>query len=147
MGLDFGRWQIRNFRADDTEDLARYANIPTCSATCATLSRIRTPCETPRSKPATEAIVSGNGFRYSDRNLRLWLEREEIPHIMDIKSSERLWTLTDRRLLQVRADRLASGVAESGWVRCSAGNGAKGPRVYDWVAVDTRPQRGLLRPR
>ena len=112
MGLDFGRWQIRNFRADDTEDLARYANIPTCSATCATLSRIRTPCETPRSKSATEAIVSGNGFRYSDRNLRFWLEREEIPHIMDIKSSERLWTLTDRRLLQVRADRLASGVAD-----------------------------------
>ena len=28
MGTDFGRWQIRNFRADDTEDLARYANNP-----------------------------------------------------------------------------------------------------------------------
>ena len=28
MDLDFGRWQIRNIRADDIEDLARYANNP-----------------------------------------------------------------------------------------------------------------------
>ena len=38
-----------------------------------------------------------------------------------------------------RADRLVSGVEESAWVRCSAGNGAKGPRVYDWTAVEIRP--------
>ena len=41
----------------------------------------------------------------------------------------------------VRTDRLASGLAESAWVRRSAGNGAKGPRVYDWVAVEIRPLR------
>ncbi len=41
----------------------------------------------------------------------------------------------------VRADRLASQVEETGWVRCSAGNGAKGPRLYDWAAVDIRPLR------
>ena len=39
----------------------------------------------------------------------------------------------------MRADRLAPGVAESGWVRLSAGNGAKGPRVYDWTRVAIRP--------
>ena len=77
----------------------------------------------------------------SDRKLRLWLEREEIPHVMAVKSNEKLWALTDRGPLQVRADRLASGVGESGWVRCSAGNGSKGPRVYDWAAVEIRPLR------
>lgn len=41
----------------------------------------------------------------------------------------------------MRADKLASGVAESGWVRRSAGNGAKGPRIYDWAAVEIRPLR------
>ena len=41
----------------------------------------------------------------------------------------------------MRADRLVSGVEESAWVRCSAGNGAKGPRVYDWTAVEIRPLR------
>ena len=49
--------------------------------------------------------------------------------------------MTDRGPLQVRADKLASGVAESGWVRRSAGNGAKGPRIYDWAAVEIRPLR------
>ena len=41
----------------------------------------------------------------------------------------------------MRADRLASGVEESGWVRLSAGDGAKGPRVYDGALVDIRPLR------
>ena len=39
----------------------------------------------------------------------------------------------------MRADRLASGVEECAWMRRSAGDGAKGPRVYDWAAVDIRP--------
>ncbi len=87
------------------------------------------------------AWFTGDEVYGSDRRLRLWLERQEIPHVMAVKSNEKLWALTDRGPLQVRADRLASGVAESAWVRCSAGNGAKGPRVYDWAAVDIRPLR------
>ena len=87
------------------------------------------------------AWFTGDEVYGSDRNLRLWLEREEIAHVMAIKSNEKLWALTDRGPLQVRADRLAAGVEESAWVRCSAGNGAKGPRVYDWAAVDIRPLR------
>ena len=87
------------------------------------------------------AWFTGDEVYGSDRNLRLWLEREEIAHVMAIKSNEKLWALTDRGPLQVRADRLAAGVEESSWVRCSAGNGAKGPRVYDWAAVDIRPLR------
>lgn len=84
---------------------------------------------------------TGDEVYGSDRNLRLWLEREEIPHVMAVKSNEKLWAWTDKGPLQVRADKLASGVAEFGWVRCSAGNGAKGPRVYDWAAVEIRPLR------
>ena len=87
------------------------------------------------------AWFTGDEVYGSDRNLRLWLEREEIAHVMAIKRNGKLWALTDRGPLQVRADRLAAGVEESAWVRCSAGNGAKGPRVYDWAAVDIRPLR------
>ena len=95
------------------------------------------------------AVESGVPFSWftgdevygSGRDLRLWLEREGIPHVMAIKSNEKLWAWTDKGPLQVRADRLVSGVEESGWVRCSAGNGAKGPRVYDWTAVKIRPLR------
>ena len=85
--------------------------------------------------------VAGDEVYGNDRNLRLWLEREGVPHVLAIKRSEKLWALTDRGPRQVRADRLASGVEECAWVRCSAGDGAKGPRVYDWAAVDIRPLR------
>ena len=87
------------------------------------------------------AWFTGDEVYGSDRNLRLWLEREEIPHVMAIKSNEKLWALTDKGPLQVRADRLAAQVDGADWVRCSAGDGAKGPRVYDWAAVDIRPLR------
>ena len=59
--------------------------------------------------------------------------------MLAIKRNERLWALTDKGPRQVRADRLASHVDELDWVRCSSGDGAKGPRVYDLAAVDIRP--------
>ena len=75
------------------------------------------------------AWFTGDEVYGSARKLRLWLEGEGIPHVLAIKSNERLWALTEQGPLPVRADKLASGVAESAWVRLSAGNGAKGPRV------------------
>ena len=47
--------------------------------------------------------------------------------MLAIKRSEKLWALTERGPLQVRADRLAAQVYEADRVRCSAGDGAKGP--------------------
>ena len=78
------------------------------------------------------------GFYGNDRRLRLWLERGDVPHVLAV-SNEKLWAETDRGWRQVRADRLAPGVEEPGWVRRSAGDGAKGPRVYDWAWVEIRP--------
>ena len=85
--------------------------------------------------------VAGDEVYGNDRNLRLWLERQGVPHVLAIKRSEKLWALTDKGPRQVMADRLAPGVEESGWVRCSAGDGAKGSRFYDWALVDIRPLR------
>ena len=87
------------------------------------------------------AWFTGDEVYGSDRKLQLWLERQEVPHVLALKSNEKLWALTDKGPRQARADRLASGVVESAWVRWSAGNGAKGPRVYNWAAVDIRPLR------
>ena len=70
--------------------------------------------------------VAGDEVYGSDRNLRLWLEREDVSHVLAVKRSEKLWALTEKGPRQVRADRLASQVDETGWVRCSAGDGGKG---------------------
>ena len=83
--------------------------------------------------------VAGDEVYGNDRKLRRWLERAGIPHVLAIRSNEKLWVWTDQGLCQVRADRLTSQVDELGWTRCSAGAGAKGPRVYDWAVVAIRP--------
>ena len=86
------------------------------------------------------ARFSGFPLGYgSDRNLRLWLEEAGIPHVLAIKSNEKLWVLTDKGPRQVRSDQLVTGMEESLWMRLSAGKGAKGPRVYDWTRVVIRP--------
>ena len=87
----------------------------------------------------TFSWVTGDEVYGNSRNLRLWLEGAGIPHVLAIKCNEKLWSLTDKGPRQVRADQLTSGVEESGWIRLSAGNGAKGPRVYDWARVVIRP--------
>ena len=84
---------------------------------------------------------SGDEVYGNDRRLRAWLEGKGIAHVLAIKSNEKLWAGTDQGPRQVRADRLAPGVEESVWVRLSAGNGTKGPRVYDWALVEIRPLR------
>ena len=84
---------------------------------------------------------TGDEVYGSDRKLRLWLERQGLPHVLAIKTKERLWACTEKGPLQVRADRLASQVEESEWIRRSAGDGTKGPRIYDWTAVEIRPLR------
>ena len=85
--------------------------------------------------------VTGDAVYGNDRNLRLWLEQRDLPYVLAIKSNEKLWALTDKGPRQVRADRLASQIDGLGWVRLSAGDGAKGPRVYDWALVEVRPTR------
>ena len=85
--------------------------------------------------------VTGDEVYGNSRNLRLWLEGAGIPHVLAIKSNEKLWVLTDKGPRQVRADQLATGVENSDWMRLSAGNGTKGPQVYDWARVMIRPLR------
>ena len=93
----------------------------------------------------TGSWVTGDAVYGAARNLRLWrlwrlwLEQRGISHVLAVKSNEKLWARTDKGPRQVRADQLVSGVAESDWSRCSAGKGAKGPRVYDWTRVVIRP--------
>ena len=57
------------------------------------------------------AWFTGDEVYASDRNLRLWLERQDVPHTLGIKRNEKLWALTEKGPRQVRADRLASQVA------------------------------------
>ncbi len=79
--------------------------------------------------------VTGDSIYGGDRNLRMFLEASGRPFVSAVKKSEPLWAYTDRGPAQVRADGLAEGVADEDWRRLSAGDGAKGPRFYDWALL------------
>jgi SRSO17 transposase len=74
--------------------------------------------------------------------LRTWLEEQDIPYVMatrcDDEIASGLFTTT-------RIDGLISKVRAGAWTRMSCGDGAHGPRVYDWVSVPIRREFGTDR--
>jgi SRSO17 transposase len=72
--------------------------------------------------------VTGDRVYGDDRRLRMWLEAQPQAHVLAVSGKEYVWL--DGRQRQVKT-LLAARTAE-GWTRLSAGEGAKGPRWYDW---------------
>lgn len=88
------------------------------------------------------AWVTADEVYGGDRGLRRWLEEREQPFVLAVKRTEPLWAwVREQGARQVPAEDLAAGVAVDGWERLSAGDGEKGPRLYDWARVPIRPLR------
>ena len=83
--------------------------------------------------------VTGDEVDGGDRRLRVWLEERGVAHVLAVKRTEPLWAATDRGPAQVKAEALAAALPAGAWRRLSAGDGAKGPRRYDWTRVAIRP--------
>jgi SRSO17 transposase len=79
--------------------------------------------------------VTGDTVYGGDRRLRVWLEQHAIPHVLAVKCTEPLLTMTDRGPGQVPAEQLLAQVEPAQWLRLSAGEGSKGRRLYNWVRV------------
>ena len=82
--------------------------------------------------------MTGDSIYGGDRRLRVWLEQQEHPFVLAVTSDEPLWAVLDGRWGvggQPRADVIADHIPADGWQRFSAGEGAKGPRWYDWARV------------
>jgi SRSO17 transposase len=83
-----------------------------------------------------------------DPALRGWLEGRGMAHVLAIKSSEPL-AVGDGPAKRSAAQ-LAAAVPAERWVGASAGQGAKGRRLYDWTRIQLPPppvggwQRWLL---
>ena len=73
-----------------------------------------------------------------DNRRRRWLEDRDVPHVLAVKRSQALWSMGMR---QERAATLARQLPARAWRHLSAGDGAKGPRVYAWARVPIRPLR------
>lgn len=65
-----------------------------------------------------------------DRRLRMYLESREQPFVLAVAISEVLWY---GGFQQVAAKTIAASLEPEAWQRLSAGEGEKGPRLYDWA--------------
>ena len=79
--------------------------------------------------------VTGDSVYGGDRRLRVWLEQHAISHVLAVKCTEPLLTMTDRGPGQVPAEQLLAQVEPEQWLRLNAADGSKGKRLYDWVRV------------
>jgi SRSO17 transposase len=76
--------------------------------------------------PAT--WVTGDRVYGNDRRLRLWLEAQPRAYVLAVSGQEYVWLGWRQR----QVNTLLAALPEEGWTRLSAGDGAKGPRWYDW---------------
>jgi SRSO17 transposase len=76
------------------------------------------------------AWVTGDAVYGGDRKLRLWLEEQAQPFVLAVSVKETLWMPGFK---QVRVDKTTAGLNPEDWQRLSAGQGAKGERLYDWA--------------
>ena len=92
------------------------------------------------------AWVTGDTVYGNDRKLRGWLEEQSQPYVLAVKNNEPLWANTEGGSAQVAARELAQQIPDERWQRLSAGDGSKGPRLYDWgwlpIGPGSEPDQG-----
>jgi SRSO17 transposase len=69
--------------------------------------------------------------------LREWLEERQVPYVLAVKCTELLAAPgpDSSAAVRISAEQLAAGVPATQWIACSAGQGAKGRRLYDWTRI------------
>jgi SRSO17 transposase len=72
--------------------------------------------------------VTGDSVYGDDRRLRVWLEAQPQAYVLAVSGKEYVWLGWQQR----RVKTLLATLPEEGWTQLSAGDGAKGPRWYNW---------------
>jgi len=75
--------------------------------------------------------VTGDSIYGGDRSLRVWLEGRQQWFVLGIAKNEPLWSGFEQK----RADERVAELSEADWQTLSCGDGAKGPRLYEWALL------------
>jgi SRSO17 transposase len=78
-----------------------------------------------------------------DARLRAWLEEHDLAYVLAVKATQPLWAASEHGPAEVPACELIARLPARAWRRLSAGDGAKGHRVYDWARVRLLARRRL----
>jgi SRSO17 transposase len=77
--------------------------------------------------------VTADAVYGSDSHFRATAEGHGLGYVVGVRSDFAVWS----GFRQVRAKAVLAGVPADAWQRLSCGDGAKGPRVYDWALLRT----------
>lgn len=87
------------------------------------------------------AWVTGDSVYGADHRIRRGIEARRCGYVLTVTSAQRLG--------RIPVEEWLAEIPPEGWQRLSAGDGAKGPRLYDWAWLPCRGaapgwQKGLL---
>jgi SRSO17 transposase len=85
--------------------------------------------------------VTADAVYGGDPKLRTGLEHRGIGYVLAVACDHHVPSFG----VKVRADVLAARLPRRSWQRLSAGDGAKGPRLYDWAWIDIANTAGEYR--
>jgi len=84
-----------------------------------------------------------------DHKFRVFLEQRRLGYVVAVPCSQSVGSGTGYGNTGSRADALAAAAPAEAWKRLSAGDGAKGPRLYDWalatLPIAREPSEGFER--
>jgi len=83
--------------------------------------------------------VTGDEVYGQHYRLRALLEQREMPYVLAVPVNQRVIATVEGRVVERRADELIATLPAQAWKKISAGDGAKGPRVYHWARIAIRP--------
>ncbi|HXH09112.1 MAG TPA: IS701 family transposase [Alphaproteobacteria bacterium] len=106
----------------------RRAGIPEARRFATKPQLARQMLERARAAGVPAKWVTGDSVYGDDRRLRMWLEARPQAYVLAVSGKEYVWLGWQQR--QVKT--ILAALPAEGWTRLSAGDGAKGPRWYDW---------------
>jgi len=86
-------------------------------------------------------VVGDTVYGYDE--LRLWLEEQQKNYVLAVPETHLVWVAGQHQPIGY----LAALLPESAWVVLSAGEGSKGPRLYEWAWLQLPEQPGMVSER
>lgn len=133
-----------------TDDPARrqQAGIPATVSFATKPQLAQAMLERARTAGVAAAWVTADSIYGDDRRLRMWLEAQEQPFVLAVSGKEYVnvaATWTQRRVRALLHE--LTDLPADAWQRLSAGDGEKGPRLYEWYRLPLVPplQEGFER--
>ena len=116
----------------DDRDRCRAAGIPDDVAFATKPAQAQAMLERALDGGVPAAWVTADSIYGDVKYLRVWLEARPIGYVLAVSGKDTVWAAGWR---QRRIGTLLANPPAEGWERLSAGAGAKGPRLYDWLRL------------